>query len=215
MLPTMRGGDRAWQERMPLEGLLKVGMESGDDEVVARGKKVRGAASGTAVAKTPATASETSTEALRAGSKSHVQVPDEPSTSGKAHGRSYRGAGGAGGTVVPTAVARNAAEGDGGRGIGGVRARSARSDSGRAWRAGVKSATRTKAAIGPRKKPPESKQKRKRGAAIAALEGADLFLNGNWDGIEKFATCKLPLYSVTWSKLKGDLYLSGPKMLRC
>ena len=103
---------------------------------------------------------------------------------------------------MPTAVARNAVEGDGGRGIGGVRARSARTGSGRAWRAGVKSATGTKAAIGPRK-PPESKQKRKRGAAIAALEGTDLFLNGDWNAIEKFATCKLPLYSVAWSTLKG------------
>ena len=177
MPPTMRGGDRAWQERMPLDGLLEVDVESGEDEAVARDKKVRGAASETAVAKISTTASETSTgtsRGARAGSKSHAKVHDEPSTSGEAHGRSSRGAGGAGGTAVPTAVARNTVEGDGGRGIGGVRARSARTGSGRAWRAGVKSATGTKAAIGPRK-PPESKQKRKRGAATAALEGKTCF----------------------------------------
>ena len=42
MPPTMRGGDRAWQERMPLDNLLEVDAESGEDEAVARGKKVRG-----------------------------------------------------------------------------------------------------------------------------------------------------------------------------
>ena len=101
MPPTMRGSDRAWQERMPLDGLLEVDAESGEDETVARGKKVRGTASETAVAKLSTTASETSmgtSRGARAGSKSHAEVPDEPSTSGKAHGRSFRGAGGAGGT---------------------------------------------------------------------------------------------------------------------
>jgi hypothetical protein len=57
----------------------------------------------------------------------------------------------------------------------------------------MKPVTEVKSAIGP-KRPPESKQKRKRGAAIAALEGADLFLKGDWDVIEKFATCKLPTF---------------------
>ena len=59
MPPTMRGGGRAWQERMPLDDLLEVDAESGEDEAVARGKKVRGAASETAVARISTTVSET------------------------------------------------------------------------------------------------------------------------------------------------------------
>ena len=175
MPPTMRGGDRAWQERMPLDDLLEVDAESGEDEAVVRGRRVRGAASETAVSKNSTTVSETPTgtsRGARASSRSYATASDEPSIPGNAHGRSYRNAGGAGGTLASTVASRNPVEGDGGRGIGGVRARSARTGSGRAWRAGVKSASGTKAAIGPRK-PPESKQKRKRGAAIAALEGTE------------------------------------------
>lgn len=47
------------------------------------------------------------------------------------------------------------------------------------------------------------KTQRNRGLAIAALEGADLFRKGDWQNIEKFATMKLPMYSVAWSTLKG------------
>jgi len=52
-------------------------------------------------------------------------------------------------------------------------------------------------------RPPATKQKRKKGAAIAALEGRDLFRNGDWSAIERFATVRLPMYSVAWSTLKG------------
>ena len=52
-------------------------------------------------------------------------------------------------------------------------------------------------------RPPAAKQKRKKGAAIAALEGRDLFRNGDWSAIERFATVKLPMYSVAWATLKG------------
>ena len=138
----------------------------------------------------------------RVGSKSCASASDEPSVPGISISQNTRNAGGAGGTSASTAASRNSVECDGGRGRGGARARSARTGAGRAWRSGVKSANGTKAAIGPRK-PPESKQRRKRGAAIAALEGTDLFLNGDWNAIEKFATCRLPLYSVAWSTLKG------------
>ena len=52
-------------------------------------------------------------------------------------------------------------------------------------------------------RPPAAKQKRKKGAAIAALEGRDLFRKGDWSAIERFATVRLPMYSVAWSTLKG------------
>ena len=51
-------------------------------------------------------------------------------------------------------------------------------------------------------RPPTKKQHRKKGLAIAALEADDLFAKGNWKKIEKFATCRLPMYSVAWSTLK-------------
>ena len=40
MPSTMRGGDWAWQERMPLNDLVEVDAESGEDEAEVRGKKV-------------------------------------------------------------------------------------------------------------------------------------------------------------------------------
>ena len=43
-------------------------------------------------------------------------------------------------------------------------------------------------------RPPATKQKRKKGAALAALEGRDLFRNGDWSAIERFATVRLPMY---------------------
>ena len=52
-------------------------------------------------------------------------------------------------------------------------------------------------------RPPTKKQHRKKGLAIAALEADDLFAKGDWNEIEKFATCRLPMYSVAWSTLKG------------
>ena len=57
-------------------------------------------------------------------------------------------------------------------------------------------------ALGP-VRPPTKKQHRKKGLAIAALEADDLFARGDWNEIEKFATCRLPMYSVAWSTLKG------------
>ena len=47
------------------------------------------------------------------------------------------------------------------------------------------------------------KQHRKKGPAIAALEADGLFAKGDWNEIEKFATCRLPMYSVAWATLKG------------
>ena len=43
-------------------------------------------------------------------------------------------------------------------------------------------------------RPPAAKQKRKKGAAIAALEKRDLFRNGDWSAIEHFTTVRLPMY---------------------
>ena len=52
-------------------------------------------------------------------------------------------------------------------------------------------------------RPPAKKQHRKKGLAIAALEADHFFAKGDWNEIEKFATCRLPMYSVAWSTLKG------------
>jgi hypothetical protein len=38
----MRGGDQAWQERMPLEDLVEVDAESGEDEAEVRGARQEG-----------------------------------------------------------------------------------------------------------------------------------------------------------------------------
>ena len=70
---------------MPLDGLLEVDAESGEDEAEVRGKKVRGASSETAVSKVSTTVSETSTvtsRGARAGSKSYASESDEPSIPG-------------------------------------------------------------------------------------------------------------------------------------
>ena len=77
MPPTMRGGDRAWQGRMPLGDLLEVDAEGGEDEAEVRGKEVRGASSETAVSKISTTVSETSTvtsRGARAGSNSYASA---------------------------------------------------------------------------------------------------------------------------------------------
>jgi site-specific DNA-cytosine methylase/integrase len=52
-------------------------------------------------------------------------------------------------------------------------------------------------------RPPVRKQKRKMGLAIASLEVDDMFARGDWAEIERFATCRLPMFSVAWSTLKG------------
>ena len=52
-------------------------------------------------------------------------------------------------------------------------------------------------------RPPIKKKHRKKGLAIAALEADDLFAKGDWNEIENFATCRLPMYSVAWATLTG------------
>ena len=41
------------------------------------------------------------------------------------------------------------------------------------------------------------------GLAIASLEVDGMFARGDWAEIERFATCRLPMFSVAWSTLKG------------
>ena len=69
---------------------------------------------------------------------------------------------------------------------------------------GVKGSSKRQTTVvsGPMR-PPAAKQKHKNGAAIAALEGRDLFRKDDWSAIERFATVRLPMYSVAWSTLKG------------
>ena len=57
--------------------------------------------------------------------------------------------------------------------------------------------------FGPDRPPVRRKARRKRGAALARLEGYGAFRSGDWHNIEKFATVRMPIFSVAWSTLKG------------
>ena len=57
--------------------------------------------------------------------------------------------------------------------------------------------------FGPDRPPVRRKARRKRGVALARLEGYDAFRSGDWHNIEKFATVRMPMFSVAFNTLKG------------
>ena len=212
MPPSMRGGDRQWRERMSVDDV-----DFGED-----GASVEGGSSAAAVVppKSPASSGGGSarrpiTPRRRAGRT--AAGPRKSPRVARSTPRSRRPApsGPPRPSTTKRRVARVAASGmatksETGGGLGGGAAAGGVPDGADGIALGAQTAgviaRGAKAAaakpFGP-VRPPTKKQHRKKGLAIAALEADDLFAKGDWNEIEKFATCRLPMYSVAWSTLKG------------
>ena len=53
--------------------------------------------------------------------------------------------------------------------------------------------------FGPDRPPVKRKARRKRGVALARLDGYGAFRSGDWHNIEEFATVRMPMFSVAFS----------------
>ena len=189
MPPTMRGGDRAWQERMPAEVEI-------DHECSVR--MARGSTGRRGLTKRGAKKELQSGDATEAPSSAQGE---RPGVVAKSKAKGVREADGplrdsqARSSRVRVADSKDEDAGA----VAGRKTRQPRRGSDEAKSGSTRETTKV---FGPMR-PPAAKQKRKKGAAIAALEGRDLFRNGDWSAIERFATVKLPMYSVAWATLKG------------
>ena len=202
MLPKMRGGARTWQVRMPAE-------EPDLEEVATKERcgqeRGRGAGGGSGRdLERRAAAAEAGAQAGRSRKSKSDCEKESGAEEPRVKLRDARGSqGGASGAERPAAAETAACRRSGGVAAAGVASR--------AKPAKAKGAT-TKKPFGPERPPAKGrvvshrkarKTQRNRGLAITALEGADLFRKGDWHTIEKFATMKLPMYSVAWAALKG------------
>ena len=57
--------------------------------------------------------------------------------------------------------------------------------------------------FGPDRPPVRRKARRKRGVALARLEGYGAFRSGDWHSMQKFATVRVHMFSVAWATFKG------------
>ena len=217
----MRGGDRRWRERMPVDDVDFDGdgesaaeeggaAEDESESAARRGAPVSERArqtkpqyphqGGLALAAGAPKSSGVSPETVptpEVGPRPGTQAPPNPAAASKT----------AAGTEKAASWRRKSAVGDGSTAQSAAAAarRVASRDRAAVQRGdGLAPAAPSTSATqyGPTR-PPAVKQKRKLGLAIATLELDDMFARGDWAEIERFATQRLPMFSVAWTTLKN------------